>query len=202
MKHLLTRHKLLNETIRHIEFTKPEIDYSEFFRLFNHFNNFIFNDIKTIEFDDSKYYTDIIPEDINRILNKKYTISNGLDILDLLPEEYHPIIEFFYTLFINGQNKVVDLNFLNNVYFGEDYKSNEQSFHNFIKNKHYLNTITDPDLKEYFLQSFKWFEYSHKIPTPVIINLNNNYYLLGGNRRICWLITKGYNKIPIWLLEK
>jgi len=181
-------------------FSDPELDYSELFRLFNFFNDVLPEDIDKDLFDKNKYYAAIIPKEMNELLQKKFNTNNGLSIKKKLDKKWHPFIDFLYEKFKNGKKKIISKEALSNVYFGEDYKTNDQSFHNFIKNPKYLETIKDPELKKYY-KSFDWFDkHSNDIPIPVILNLNNKYYLVGGNRRLCWLLSKGLKKIPVWII--
>ena len=196
----ISLNKWLNEQKNNISFNNPEIDYSELFRLFNFFNEILPDNIAKDLFDKNKYYAEIIPEKMNDLLQKKYNIKNGLFIKKKIDEKWWPFIDFLYEKFKNGHEKIVDIDFLKDVYFGEDYKSNKQSFHNFIKNPNYIDTIKKEELKDYF-KSFDWFDKNtNNIPLPVILHINNIYYLVGGNRRLSWMISKGMKKIPIWLI--
>ena len=199
MKHLLS-YKLF-EGKKELSFIDPELDYQEFFRLYNHFNKELPENIDKDLFDSSVYYAEIIPKKMNDELHKKFNIENGLDVKDNIDEKWYPFIDFVYDNFKKGKKEEVDLDFLNNVYFGEDIKKNKQSFHNFIKDPNYRETIKDKNLKEYY-ESFDWFDKNEsKIPLPIIQKLKDKYYLVGGNRRLSWLISKGQKNIPVWLIK-
>jgi hypothetical protein len=138
-------------------------------------------------------------------LQRKFNIKNAEEIKPEIDEKWHPLIDYIYEIFKKGEKKQVDLNFLNNVNFGEDYKENKQSFHNFIKNPKYLDVVKqkDPKLyKEYYKDSFNWFDKNpDKIPIPVILQIKDKYFLVGGNRRVCWMLSKGIKSFPIWLIK-
>jgi hypothetical protein len=188
----------LNEQ-KQLSFSSPELDYSELFRLFNVFNDSLPDNIEKKLFNKNKYYAEVISKETNEILQGKFNIKNGLSIKKKLNKKWWAFIDFLYTKFKSGQKKEVDINFLDNVYFGEDYKSNEQSFHNFIKDPDYRDKV-EGELKDYY-NSFDWFDKNtNNIPLPVILKINNNYYLVGGNRRLSWMISKGMKKILIWLI--
>jgi len=185
-----------------IKITYPELDYSEFFRLFNYLNNVLPNFINKKLFNKNKYYAELINDRTNKLLNYKFNKKNALKILHAIDKKWYPFIKFIYKLFIRGKIITVDLDFLNNVYFEYNKIQTAQSFHNFIKDKQYNKHIKDDELKKYFNISFKWFENnSDNIHIPVIIKIENNYYLVGGNRRLSWLIHKGYEEIPIYLIQ-
>jgi hypothetical protein len=187
-----------------MKFINSELDYSELFRLFNHFNDVLPKNMDKSIFDKNKYYAELISKDENKALQEKFNIANAMNIKDKIDKKWHPLVDYIYKIYKNGVKKEVDLNFLNNVYFGEDQKSNEQSFHNFIKNPKYFETLDkNSDLyKDYYKDSFEWFDKNpDKIPVPVILQLKDRYFLVGGNRRICWLISKGIKKMPIWLIK-
>jgi hypothetical protein len=188
----------LNEQ-KQLSFSSPELDYSELFRLFNVFNDSLPDNIEKKLFNKNKYYAEVISKETNEILQGKFNIKNGLSIKKKLNKKWWAFIDFLYTKFKSGQKREVDINFLDNVYFGEDYKSNEQSFHNFIKDPDYRDKV-EGELKDYY-NSFDWFDKNtNNIPLPVILKINNNYYLVGGNRRLSWMISKGMKKILIWLI--
>ena len=202
MKDLMTpksNDEFLSE-LENLKFVSPELDYSELFRIFNVFSKSLPKDIDKKLFDKNKYYVEMIPKKMNDILaNTKFNIKNGLGIKKKIDKKWHPFIDFIYEKFKNGKNKTVDPNFLSNVYFGETYKKNKQSFHNFIKDPDYKENKKG-DLNDYF-KSFDWFDKNpNKIPTTVIIKINDNYYLVGGNRRLSWILSRGVKKIPIWLI--
>ena len=199
MKHLLT-YKLF-EGKEELSFTDPELDYQEFFRLYNHFNEELPKNIDKELFDSSVYYAEIITKKMNSELRNKFNIENGLDVKDNIDEKWYPFIDFVYSNFKKGKKEDVGLDFLNNIYFGEDIRKNRQSFHNFIKTPNYREILTDKGLKEYY-ESFDWFDKNQsKISLPVIQKLKGKYYLVGGNRRLSWLISKGQKNIPVWLIK-
>jgi len=198
MKHLLS-FKLF-EGKEELSFINPELDYSEFFRLYNYFNNELPKNVDKYLFDKSKYYADMIPKKMNNELQKKYNADNGLKVKDDIDKKWHPFIDFINKEFKKGKQTKVNVDFLKDVYFGEDYKTNKQSFHNFIKDPKFNEKQTG-ELKDYY-KSFDWFESNkNEIPLPVITQLNDKYYLVGGNRRLSWLLSKGEKNIPVWLIK-
>lgn len=54
--------KFINEKNNNVSFIEPELDYSEFFRLFNVKNEYLPKNIDKNLFDESKYYVDIVGE--------------------------------------------------------------------------------------------------------------------------------------------
>lgn len=196
----LSLYEWLFESKNGMKFISPELDYSELFRLFNYFNDKLPENIDKSLFNKKKYYAQVIPEEMNNIIaDRKFNVNNGLSIKKKIDKKWHPFIDFLYEKFKNGEKKIIDKNFLKNVYFGENYKSNDQSFHNFIKNPNYREKLQG-DLKDYF-KSFDWFDKNpDKIPIPVILDLEGKYYLVGGNRRLCWLLSKKLEKIPVWII--
>lgn len=186
--------------VKDIKYSFPELDYSEFFRLYNVFNNLLPKDINKSLFDKNKYYAELISKNDNKVLVEE-KFKDNIKVKEKVDKKWHPLIDFIYNKFKSGKKTEINKNFLKNVYFGEHQKSNDQSFHNFIKNPDYVETVKDTELKDYY-KSFKWFDKNpNKIPTPVIIKLKNKYFLVGGNRRISWLLSKGLNKISVWLIQ-
>ena len=188
-----------------INFIDPELDYSELFRLLNIFNDILPDNIDKTLFDKNKYYAELISSEENESLQQKFNIDNGLEIKNKIDKKWHPFIDYIFNIFKQGKKLKINLNSLNNVYFGEDYKENQQSFHNFIRNPNYLKYVKDNDVElynNYYKDSFDWFnKNTDKIAIPVIIKIKNKYFLVGGNRRLCWLLSKGIKSIPIWLIN-
>jgi hypothetical protein len=194
----LYEYRLLNESKESISFVDPELDYSELFRLYNVLNKELPADIDKSLFDSDKYYAQVIPKGMNNILQKKYSSGNGDSVKSEVDAKWHPFIDFLLKKFRGGTKKTVGLDFLKDVYFGEDYKSNEQSFHNFIIDPDYRKKAKSLD--NYF-DSFNWFDkHKENIPLPVIAKIGSRYFLVGGNRRLSWLISKGVKEIPVWLI--
>ena len=191
-------YEFLNESKSEVSFISPELDYSELFRLYNVLNKDLPDNIDKSLFDSDKYYAQIIPEKMNDMMQKKFSAKNGSSIKSKIDDKWHPFVDFLFSKFKGGSKKTVDLNFLSNVYFGENYKSNDQSFHNFIKDPDYREKAGD--LKKYF-KSFDWFDNNTKnIPIPVIAKIGSKHFLVGGNRRLSWMISKGMKEIPVWVI--
>ena len=191
--------KIVRESLeqpKKIKFIKPELDYSELFRLFNYNNSELPDEIDKNLFDKTKYYGEVISTNMNNKLQQKFNIHNGNKIKKEITKKWHDFVDYLFELFKSGEEKTVNLDFIKNVYFGENYKKNQQSFHNFINDEEY--NLKNDDLKDYY-KSFEWFEKNqNKIAMPVILKLKSKYFLVGGNRRLSWLISKSYKKFKIW----
>jgi len=183
-------------------FIEPELDYSEFFRIFNVLNSKLPSNIDKKLFDKDVYYAQIVGKKTNVALQKKFNKSNALQIKDDIDIKWYPFIDYIFKIFNNGKKTNVDVDFLKNVYYGEteDNKYGDNSFHNFIDIGFKKNDKTDDD-KEYW-KSFEYFDkHKNNIPLPVIINIGRKYYLSGGNRRLSWLLYRGLKTISVFLIK-
>ena len=124
----------LNEKANQFVFADPELDYSEFFRLFNYFNDKLPDSMDKSIFNKEKYYAELVSEKENDALQEKFNIKNALQLKNKIHYKLLPLVGYSYEIFKKGKKTEEDISFLNNVYFWEDYKKNDQSFHNFIEN--------------------------------------------------------------------